>query len=587
MNAANYTIVVTDDAALASLTINGEEVAVGETLITGTYENYFSATAYAADNFVITSVTNGTQSVGSNYYTNASFYDYNGGDVAFIINTAPASEFYSATATINLTADADSLAMVRFSGSYRQVYLNAGENQIAFAPSIEQNWTLGTSTYGKYFYSVELNDSAITQYTSAYYYLNDMVDGDVLDIVATWPDVDYTVTFDMPAENVIKSVTVDNEEVEWADGVTAKAGSSVSINANTSYYKFNNVVVNGDTLSYFYGYHTIAPLTGDVEMAFDVEAYPLYTVTLNIDDVDNVNVSNIQNIELVSGENVLQLPYNPTGYTNYIEIQAKAGGFEITSCEVNGVEATPQTNWSNEKYYDIDLADSLVIVVKTFAPSRYEEMALYLESLEIGNWPAELTSACGYLYNNFEAGYNSILFDSAIDSPFELNTYAYSATPYVYLNNDQVDPTWTDGYIFEIKAEEFDVVKVYKEQPAEYTVCFHGATNEAEMYMDRIQLVEKFNYVAFQGTEIAILTANEVKVNDETITAESGRMYIVTVNEDVDIEIVAETTGINGIATEAKKMEGVYNMQGVRVSSDLNNLPAGVYIVNGEKRIVR
>ena len=52
------------------------------------------------------------------------------------------------------------------------------------------------------------------------------------------------------------------------------------------------------------------------------------------------------------------------------------------------------------------------------------------------------------------------------------------------------------------------------------------------------------------------------------------------------------TTDINGIVTETpaeKAVEGVYTINGQKIASDksLNNLPKGIYIVNGKKHIVR
>ena len=52
------------------------------------------------------------------------------------------------------------------------------------------------------------------------------------------------------------------------------------------------------------------------------------------------------------------------------------------------------------------------------------------------------------------------------------------------------------------------------------------------------------------------------------------------------------TTDINGIVTETpaeKAAEGVYTINGQKIASDksLNDLPKGIYIVNGKKHIVR
>ena len=53
-----------------------------------------------------------------------------------------------------------------------------------------------------------------------------------------------------------------------------------------------------------------------------------------------------------------------------------------------------------------------------------------------------------------------------------------------------------------------------------------------------------------------------------------------------DGAIVGESTGINGI-DNVKTVEGVYNLQGVKMSNDLNTLAPGLYIINGKKVLIR
>lgn len=50
-----------------------------------------------------------------------------------------------------------------------------------------------------------------------------------------------------------------------------------------------------------------------------------------------------------------------------------------------------------------------------------------------------------------------------------------------------------------------------------------------------------------------------------------------------------EDTGINGVAgidDSAEKATVVYNLQGIRIRTDVNELPSGVYIINGKKMMI-
>lgn len=53
------------------------------------------------------------------------------------------------------------------------------------------------------------------------------------------------------------------------------------------------------------------------------------------------------------------------------------------------------------------------------------------------------------------------------------------------------------------------------------------------------------------------------------------------------VNIEGTVTGINNATTAATAKEAIYNLQGVRVSGDLKHLTKGVYIVNGQKMVVK
>ena len=53
------------------------------------------------------------------------------------------------------------------------------------------------------------------------------------------------------------------------------------------------------------------------------------------------------------------------------------------------------------------------------------------------------------------------------------------------------------------------------------------------------------------------------------------------------VNIEGAVTGINNATTAATAKEAIYNLQGVRVSGDLKHLTKGVYIVNGQKVVVK
>ena len=48
-----------------------------------------------------------------------------------------------------------------------------------------------------------------------------------------------------------------------------------------------------------------------------------------------------------------------------------------------------------------------------------------------------------------------------------------------------------------------------------------------------------------------------------------------------------KSTGVNTISVEKVEKDAIYNLNGVKVNQDVNNLPAGLYIVNGKKVVIK
>lgn len=103
-------------------------------------------------------------------------------------------------------------------------------------------------------------------------------------------------------------------------------------------------------------------------------------------------------------------------------------------------------------------------------------------------------------------------------------------------------------------------------------------------------------------SHIGSYTAQSVKdvygyANGKFVKANTGsvkpfRTYIKVADAQAapmafGVNIEGTVTGINNATTAATAKEAIYNLQGVRVSGDLKRLTKGVYIVNGQKVVVK
>ena len=99
-------------------------------------------------------------------------------------------------------------------------------------------------------------------------------------------------------------------------------------------------------------------------------------------------------------------------------------------------------------------------------------------------------------------------------------------------------------------------------------------------------------FSALQGTQVDITAEDiSVTVNGTAVTPVDGT-FTFTVSDDTEVSI-AKPTAISDIhAGETTAVRDVYNMQGVKVADNadnaaISNLPAGIYIINGKKIVIR
>jgi hypothetical protein len=90
-----------------------------------------------------------------------------------------------------------------------------------------------------------------------------------------------------------------------------------------------------------------------------------------------------------------------------------------------------------------------------------------------------------------------------------------------------------------------------------------------------------------EDTQFNIIGENiQVRVNEDSLQGEDG-VYTFTLTGNTTVKIGSET-GVENLLKDATINGAIYNLQGIKVldnASDLNQLPAGMYISNGKKYI--
>lgn len=468
--------------------------------------------------------------------------------------------------------------------------LQAGANTFHFIPDVETTLYVSAADYYVPLYRVTLNGNELNRSDNTFYV--PLSEGAQIGVESIFPDVQEPVSFSFlnDGADFITQVLVDNVEVtNYLDpGFTVKCGSKLTIKGNTNDFKFNKIVCNGNTSTYMYTDWS-SYITGPTEITVDAERYATYNCTLNIDDPAHVMIyrgyeyQNDQITGLVAGENNIQVRAN----SSMLVVKPAAGCF-ITSLSING--SVQQESYGS---YYVYLHDNDVIDIVSGEITRDDVLSVYINDIS-------LATSSFYFYRadrsqiNMESGYNMVNF-CAQDVPFNVSGYGAN-TMKVYLNNTLIDPFYTGGTSYEIAGvKNNDCVKIFfNEDPQLYNVTFNVAADAGEV-IGTYDMVRPISFAdgvqAFPGTAFSISNVEgknlSVKVNNAEVTPEEGAYIFTTGAQDTQVEIsAAGNVGVGEINVEGNST--VYNMQGIPVmrnasASDIENLPAGLYIINGKK----
>jgi hypothetical protein len=504
---------------------------------------------------------------------------------------------YAEASDASLTVNVDNGEGVEFrmGGSNRYVTLTDGANTVPFISSLETYASIGTPTYGLSLYSLKVNGESVTP--STYGNTVNLSDGMVIDIEANYPDVSKQVTFNIAegAEGFITSVKVNDVEIaDFENGFEAKVGSTIAITANTTDYKYESITIGGEKLSSFYG-STSFILLDDTEIAVVAHKYGTLNYTVNIDNPANITFYkgysyNNDVIELTAGDNALTVSENNA----IVTIKANSGCY-ITSIS-DGTNEYYTSGWSS---HSVTITEGMTLTITTGAINRDKKFVAYFD--DVTKAYAGSLYICrsdrSYIYD-FESGYNTVMFDSS-DNEFTVSAYGPDFSYlYVYLNDVEVEHpyTYAYGYVY-VSFNDGDVLKAFLTgEPTAKNVTFDLASlGDAEIAVKKDLITTVANpadgFTAFPGTQVDITSDDyiSVVVNDEAVEAVDGT-YTFTVADDTTVKVSTKETSISSVAVSDKVTNNdVFNMQGIRVAntSNMKALPAGIYIVNGSKVVVK
>ncbi len=502
----------------------------------------------------------------------------------YVVVSAPSGDVR--TATLGLTVDNPGAVSAVFPATDRTLELHNGLNEVTFNP--EQEKTIKLTPTGKDFYQVKKGETVLP---ASYSYTIDIADGDNISVEADYPDIDYSVTFELAgfgAEDFITGVDVDNKPVQgWMEpGFTVKNGSELKIIGDTRNYEVVEFLINGRTATF--SNPTTILVTDNVTLQLEVRQYASFPVTVNIDDPSRVTLYNgyyynHDVVELTSGDNTVTVSRNAPR----MALVPNEGSY-VVSVAYPGEELPVED--LQKPVIDLNpLYDNDVITIRTAPIVRDGHAAIYLSGMAEGAEYLTFTRAdTSEPVAEFTDGYHLFDFFDR-DNPFRAGTGG-PVDAHVYLNDEPLETEYPGSYDYSVTFDNNDVLKVFfGEAPTRYTVTIDrvdmalmGAVPEimadAKVTRDEIREVPLTDatttFTALAGTSLRIVPDEGTLIQ---LLSEHGDIakgiYTTTVNSDLHFELIHVLGAIDGTFDDSTPTEtGRFAPDGRRLDAPVRGI---------------
>jgi len=576
--------VMVDDPATVKCEVSYQETPLVAGLNTFTIDPYNQISFTGVNPYYIDKVTNeaGTpQDIYNGKWYKTVYPDDNGKTYTIEVinlNDSRESEF-------TLNVDDPSLITAELSGWNQKLTLQPGKNTVKFNAEKENELSISKADYNKDIYEVKLDGQV--QPSEWGYYTLALTPDCVVDVTAIIPDIDVTVSINYSEEGkgAIQGVKVDGVAIEDFDGTTVKmkAGQKLTLVPNKA-YKFEEVKFNGEVDYWKGSYDYDKTVLSDLVIDINAHPYSTFDVTVKIDNPENITLYrgstwNNDIIPLTAGENTITFQENNT------TMSWKAASDALIQ------SATADGNALDIDYGSTEVKDGMVIEFVTAKIVFDKTAVVWVDDQSIVNYFNVVAGEQARVTLELNNGYNVIPFYEKM-TPFSVSSWPGALG--VYLDGEKLSPSYTGGSSYTAPVADNSVVKVFlASEPETCTVSFDVAEGvEATVKYDILKTLESLaeDFTCFKGTQIAIAgdEALTVKVNDTDLAKDEEGNYVFTVEDAATTVTLASSTvtSIDNVTVNADNTDNtVYNLMGVKLGnrSDLNKLPKGVYIVNGQK----
>lgn len=572
------------------------------------YEGYKSFYIVAKSGYAIQSIKlDDTEQMYSFPQEEYSMYvsDSNDGNV-YIVKTVNLDAARTASATFTV----DVASKVNLEREGKSISLTDGTQTVKFNPETETRFLVRAAKSSEPIYSLTVNGAKQTDNYGSYSLT--LANGDSVEIVTKFPEVDYTVKVEVPEgmTDLLQDVTWYDEanytnvtmEGDFLAGVPVRAGKTININFNYSKYNITGMYVNGNSTNPSSSYRAL--ITGDLTLKVEATPFSTFTVPVTVDNAQRLSAykgySNYDpQVTLTDGTNYVE--YTESAYGSYNLTLIPTQGNKIVSVmKYNAANGAEGTEVGGGTLY-LAKGDSIVVTtdVKTLNGRMLvwfsEEALANVENVQF-NAGSEWGSYTTVATITPKAGAQEIKYCTD-DAPFffRINLSNYNWELYTAMGSDEPSQNYSRVYSY-YTAKPLDIFRVFgNTQPkgnVAFTIADGVAATDFNVTLDGVTAVDDLTATAtpYIGSQVVINKTTDadiaVTVDGKAIATNAG-VATFTVTGEHKVEIAkGGTNTIDSIADDHNGNNAIYNLQGVRVTT-ADQLPAGIYIINGKKVAVK
>lgn len=498
------------------------------------------------------------------------------------VTTISEADQYPLSCTLNV--DNASRVTAYMQNSFRNLSLVDGAQTLRFNDT-DNVVVISSNSFAEPLYKVTQNGHDLEG--TAPFYIT-LADGDVIDVQADGPAVFYNFRLSFANEgtqSVLDKFWVDGELVEdltpylAAEGVDLKGNTRIQFSFNTNDYKINAVTLNGQPLD-FYTFNISEPSS----VVIDARLWEHPTKHVYIEGAEYLEMyagySSYGGIPVEVKEGLNDVVY-AEDYVNYCV-------FPKRDCHLTALRMGDKdllADWmAGQTYFDISQEGDLYIKAEAYEFDK--QFILYIDDIAAADFGFSFIDVT---YQPMEAtsGYNTVAYYDLI-KPFNISAMAFEDTPVMYLDDELLTDTQVNDYQWLLDPVNNSVYKLFiasKPEKFDFSV-----TND-------------------EGLEITVMRDIVVPVTDFTkplsllpgtridIEAPAGKTVAVSLNGAEPVEVDKYSTVVNeagslaitsgsalsAVTTDGDTVRPVYNLQGIRLTDSIDNLPAGLYIIGGHK----